>query len=429
MKVRLYMIFLTLCCIRTYDTVAQTNLPDFLNLSYTNSPLINNNKNQVVINQAEAERIRAVATKFLLSLSANYLFAPVYVTDAGHKGFDFNSTSAAHYYGFDLGNTNGGSMQGLVTIYQPLFAGKRADILGEQSRINARINTNTINLTRHDLEKTITDQYILCILDKKQIRNSSENMKLIDQQRMIVKKLVNASLLKSSDLILLNIEYENNENVLLTYQAAYHRDLQELRIATGSRDTAAIELDSLQLTLTKTPQQSAYLESFKLDSLNLIATQKAFETRYRPQLSLFGNGGLNGTHYHTLPHRFGTSGGINFTWNILDGNQKAITRRKTRIQLQTVEFSKKNAEFQYNLHRTEALDELKSYDERLKNQQNQLKEYESLLHSYRTQVIQAQLSVIDFINVLKNRTTAQRDLLQLETNRNLLINAYNYWNW
>ncbi|MFA6084840.1 TolC family protein [Mucilaginibacter sp.] len=408
---------------------AQSNLPDFLNLAYTNSPLINDNKNQQINNQAEAERIRAMTTKLQLSLNANYLFAPVYVTDAGHKGFDLNSTGATNYYGFDLGTTNGGSMQGLVTVNQPLFAAKRAEILAEQSRVSSLINTNAIKLTRHDLEKSITDQYILCLLDKKQINNASENMKIIDQQRIIVKKLVNASLLKNSDLILLNIEYENNQNVFLTYQAAYHKDLLELQIMSGSRDTTAIELDTLQLELKAPAQQSAYVEKFRLDSLNLVATQKAFETRYQPQLSAFGNTGLNGTHFNTLPNRFGLSAGLNLTWSILDGHQKEITRRKTAVQLQTVAFSKNNAQFQNDLRRTQALDELKSYEARVQNQRKQLSEYQSLLNSYRTQVIQAQLSVIDFINVLKNRTTAQRDLLQLETNRNLLTNAYNYWNW
>lgn len=408
---------------------AQSNLPDFLNLSYTNSPLINDNKNQQITNQAEADRIRAMATKLQLSVGANYLFAPVFVTDAGHKGFDLNSTGATNYYGFDLGTTNGGSMQGMVTVNQPLFAAKRAAILAEQSVVGSGINANTIKLTRHDLEKSMTDQYIFCLLDKRQIGNAGENMQIIDKQRQIVKKLVQASLLKNSDLILLNIEYENNHNVLLTYQAAYHKDLMELRIMSGSRDTAAVELDSLQLQLKDAPQKSAYLEKYRLDSTNVVAIQKAFETKYQPQLSFFGNTGLNGTHWNVLPRRFGLSAGLNLTWNILDGRQKDITRRKTDIQLQTIAFNKSNFQLQTDLRKKQVLDELNSYQGRLANQQRQLRDYQSLLHSYGTQVIQAQLSVIDFINVLKSRTTAQRDLLQLETNRNLLINAYNYWNW
>ncbi|QJD96008.1 TolC family protein [Mucilaginibacter robiniae] len=426
---RYLLIFFILMYLFSGSLKAQSKLDDFLELSYTNSPLLNEARNQQVVNQAEAERIRALTTKLQLSLNANYLFAPVYITDAGHKGFDLNAGGAVNYYGYDLGTTNGGSLQGLLVTNQPLFAGRRAGILAAQSLVNVQIYQNTVQLTRHDLEKAITDQYMLCLLDKKQVGNSMANMKIIDQQRLIVKKLVNASLLKNSDLILLNIEYENNQNILLAYQAAYHKDLLELRIMSGSRDTAEVELAPLELKLKTPVDRSAYLERFRLDSLGLVATQNAFETKYRLQISVFGNTGLNATHFNNLYDRFGLGAGLSLTWSILDGHQKEITRRKTTLQLQSVAFNKSNAQLQNDLRKKQALDELMSYDGRVKNQQKQLAEYESLLTSYRTQVIQAQLSVIDFINVLKNRTIAQRDLLQLETNRNLLINAYNYWNW
>jgi outer membrane protein TolC len=244
-----------------------------------------------------------------------------------------------------------------------------------------------------------------------------------------VKKLVNSSLLKNSDLILLNIEYENNQNILLTYKAAYHKDVQELKLLSGSRDTTINMLDSLSLTIKDEPASSLFTEKYKLDSLNLVATQKAFETKYQPQLNLFANSGLNAAHIAGIQNRFGVSAGLNLSWAILDGHQKDISRRKTNALLQSVSFYKSNFEFQNSQRKTQLLDELQSYDARVKNQYQQLKDYRSLLNSYRTQVIQAQLSVIDFINVLKNKVTVQRDLLQLETNRLLLINAYNYWNW
>jgi hypothetical protein len=241
---------------------------------------------------------------------------------------------------------------------------------------------------------------------------------------------VNGSLLKSSDLTLLNIEYDNNVNVLITYQAAYHRDLLELKLLSGIRDTTINELDSLNLTLKDVePTYSLYNEKFRLDSVSLVTGQKGFETKYSPQLSLFGNSGLNGPYFPTLGNRFGLSAGLTLTWNILDGHQKDITRRRTNSLLQSISFYKTNFQTQQSLRKTQILEELKSYDRRLKNSQQQLSDYESLLASYRKQVIQAQLSVIDFINVLKNRTTVQRDFLMLETNRQLLINAYNYWNW
>lgn len=40
-----------------------------------------------------------------------------------------------------------------------------------------------------------------------------------------------------------------------------------------------------------------------------------------------------------------------------------------------------------------------------------------------------QLSVIDYVTVLRNRIGVQRDHMLLQTNRQLLVTAWNYWNW
>ena len=40
-----------------------------------------------------------------------------------------------------------------------------------------------------------------------------------------------------------------------------------------------------------------------------------------------------------------------------------------------------------------------------------------------------ELSVIDYITVLRNRIEAEKEYILLETNRQLLINTFNYWNW
>lgn len=410
---------------------AQTNLEEYITQAKANSPLINDNRNQVLANQAEADRIKALYQKLQLSLNASYLFAPVYVTDNGQHRLELNSNgSATNYYGFDLGVTNGGSYQGMVTVNQPLFNRKRADIMAAQPLVNAQINANNVVLTAHDLEKTVTDQYLLCLLDNRQTINAANNIRVISGQQLIVRKLVAASLLKSTDLTLLNIEYENSQNLLIAYQAAFRKDLLELKLMSGIRDTTISKLDSVALTLkSDEPVHSLYNERFRLDSLNLITGQKGFETKYKPQLNLFENTGFNGPYLPTLANRFGVSAGLMFTWNILDGHQRDITRRKTSILLQSVSAYKSNFQIQQSLRKAQALAELQSYDSRLTHVRQQLLDYESVLAGYRKQVIQAQLSVIDFINVLKNRSMAQRDLLQLETNRLLLINAYNYWNW
>lgn len=427
MKLKLF----SLCvfCISFLPVQAQTSLLQYIEAAKTNSPLINENKNLIIANQAEAERIRALYNKAQVGLSGNYLFAPILSTGNGKNRLQLNSHGADHYYGYDLSATNGGSYQGLLTVNQPLFNSKRTELLAEQALVNAQVNLNNIKLNAHDLEKTVTDQYILCLLDKNQADYQQGILKLLDQQRFIVKKLVNSSLLKSSDLTLLNIEYENNLGLLTTYQADYHRDLMDLKIVSGIKDTSTVILDSLALNIRGNNQVSSYTDKYRLDSLNLVSIQQAFETKYRPQLNAFANTGLNAVYAPTIPNRFGLSAGLSLTWSLLDGQQKQITRRKTNVILQSISFYKDNFQTQNSVRKAKILSELQFYDIRVKNAQQQLNEYESLINSYRKQIIQAQLSIIDFVNVLKNRSAVQRDLLLLESNRLLLINAYNYWNW
>ena len=56
-------------------------------------------------------------------------------------------------------------------------------------------------------------------------------------------------------------------------------------------------------------------------------------------------------------------------------------------------------------------------------------EYEALLADYRKEIQAGQLSVIDYITVLKSKIQVEKNYLLLQTNRQLLVAAFNYWNW
>lgn len=409
---------------------AQNTLDYYIQTAKERSPLINDNKNQSIANKAEAERLKAMFSKPQLGISANYLFAPVYTTDAGKSSLQSNNpNNLKNYYGYDLAATNGGTYQGLLTLTQPLFNGEVSDAKANEAYARAKINDNAVLLNAHDLEKSVTDQYLLSLQDKKQINYAKDILRLLGQQTGIVKKLVESSLLKSSDLTLLRIEYENNKGLLINYQANYQRDLLDLKILSGIRDTSIVDLDSISITLKNKVVVSDYLNKYRLDSLSLRATQKAFETKYIPQLSFFANTGLNAVYAPTLPKRFGLSAGLSLSWNIFDGRQKEFNKSKTLALLNSVSYYKENFQTQNEVRKTKILSELASYQQRIDNLQTQLNSYKELINSYKKQMIMAQISIIDFINVLKNQSAAERDYLLLQTNRQLLINAYNYWNW
>ncbi len=410
---------------------AQNSLELYISSAKQNSPLIKDNQNLSKANQLEVERLKAQFTKPQVGLIGNFLFAPILTTDNNAASLQLNSKGADKYYGYALGTTNGGQYQGLVTITQPILNQERYKTFAEQANISSRINQNNIKFALHDIEKFVTDQYILCLLDLQQSNYAADMMNLLVGQKEIVKKLATSSLVKQSDFSLINIEYKNFETLLATNKANYRRDLMDLNILAGIGDTALVQLDTLVLTLRDNfaSVASQYEDRFRLDSLNLDATQKVFETRYKPQVNLFANSGLNAVTFTNIPRRFGVGAGVSVVWNFYDGKQKEITQRKTKYLMQSISSYRENFLIQNEVRKNKFLTELNSYQERGALLQEQLNDYRQVINSYKKEILFGQQSIINFTNVIKSMAVVQRDYLLLQTNRLLLINAYNYWNW
>jgi hypothetical protein len=225
------------------------------------------------------------------------------------------------------------------------------------------------------------------------------------------------------------IEQKTQETALNTFKATSRRDLMDLRVLCGISDTTYQVLDDIALRPGEDVVVSRFAEKYRLDSLNLVATQKVFELKYKPVVGAFANTGLNAVYAPTIPSRFGLSAGVNFTMNITDGKQKRITQQRTAVLIQSTSQYKNFFYNQNSVRKNRILTELKSVNERLTLTEDQLKEYQKLLEFYKQELGRGQISVINYITVLKNMTIIQRDFVLLQTNKELLINLYNYWNW
>ncbi len=408
---------------------SQTQLDYYIEAAKKNSPLILDNQNQGKVNQLEAERLKAFYTKPQIGITATYLFSPVINLDNNTAKFQANSSGADKYVGYDFAASNGGTYQALINVTQPLFNAGRYKTYTDQLNVVSQVNKNNVKLTGHDIEKVITDQYILCLQDNKQADYAEAMMKLLEEQKAIIQKLVESSIYKQSDLTLLNIEYQNFLGQTTAFKATYKRDLMDLNILSGLNDTAFVKLNAVDLKISEITTSSSFAEKYRLDSLNLLAIQRTFELKYKPQLNAFANTGLNAVYAPTIPNRFGLSAGLSFTYNLFDGGQKNITRTKTDLLLKSVAAYKDNFNIQNTVRKTKILNELQSYTSRISIAEQQLKEYQSLLGSYRREILSGQISIINYVTTLKNMAVLQRDYTLLFSQQQILINAYNYWNW
>lgn len=409
---------------------AVRDLAYYLAQAQQNSPLARDAQNQVQAAGLEAERLRALYTRAQVTVTGNYVVTPVLSHDNGQTKLLYSGENASNYTGYDKALSNGALYQGLVQLTQPLFATGRYNVYAQQTQNLALSQQNLARLSVHDLEKLVADQYILCRQDLDQLTYIRELLGLLNTQRLLVRKLVEASLLKQSDYTLLTIEEQTQQLALSTYRAAYRRDLLDLNVLSGIGDTTVVQLSVPNLPLQRTPVAAPrFLERYRLDSLGLAATQQVFELRYRPQANAFVNGGLNAVSFGDIPNRFGTSVGISFSLFLVDGHQRDLSRQRTTVLLRSVQQARQNFQTVNPVRQQRILGELRALEERQRLARAQLGSYRALLDSYKREVIAGQLSVINYVQVLKSYAAAGRDLVLLDNNRLLLINAYNYWNW
>ena len=242
--------------------VSQTDLNYYIDAAKKNSPLINDNQNQSKVNLLEAERLKAFYTKPQVGVTANYIFSPIINLDNNQTKFEGNSSGADKYLGYDFAAANGGQYQALLNVTQPLFNGQKLKTASDQINVVSQINQNNAKLTGHDLEKIVTDQYILCLQGLKQIDYTNSMLNILSEQKDIIKKLVEASIYKQSDLSLLNIEYQNFLFQQTSFKANYTRDVMDLRILCGIKDTSFVVLNDLDLKLTANTENPFFNEKY-----------------------------------------------------------------------------------------------------------------------------------------------------------------------
>ncbi len=429
---RLLLLFsLSIVSLYSYgQEVQERSLHYYIETAKEHSPLIRDYRNQTEIEQAELERLKVLYTHSRLELNGDYLFVPVISKDGGRAAFKWNTHSATDYYGYDLGESSG-SLHAGVTWTQPLLGRSSYKAAQEQARINTDKTNNRIRMEEHQLERSVTEQYLLCLLDKAQIDFTDSVGTVIDRQMDIIRKLVESGLSKQTDLNLLMIEREANAELHTAACQDYHTHLMDLNLLCGIDDVTDVALSDLNLPvrLRSDREPSLFTEQYRLDSLNTAASLRSFNLQYKPKLNLFVNSGLQVGDFSLWYRRFGLSAGVAFSWTIFDGRQKRLKERQAGWQQNTIRNYRENAEYRRNMRIRQCLSELSRYDERERALDNQLAKYESVLSDYSREMDAGQVSVLDYITVLRSKIQTEKERLRLRTNRQLVIAAYNYWNW
>ena len=187
----------------------ERSLHYYIETAKENSPLIKDYANQTLMQQAELQRLKAMYMHSRLELNGDYLFVPIISKDGGHTAFKWNAQDATDYYGYDLGESSGYFHAG-VTWTQPLLGKSSYKAAREQAMINEDFANNHIRVEKHQLERFVTEHYLLCLLDKIQIHFADSVASLLEKQIRTVQKLSENGMAKQSDVRLLLIEQQSN---------------------------------------------------------------------------------------------------------------------------------------------------------------------------------------------------------------------------
>ncbi len=405
------------------------DLDYYLEQAKINSPLINKSLNDNDIVSLDLKQVKSVLYKPEINMEGYVLFAPIVSHDNGSNQFEWVSKGANDYTGYDLASTDGGQYQAGISIRQPLFNASVFQAYSNKASISQEINNNTIDLTEHELEQLVSYQYILCLKAKIQTQNILLLLNQIDEQSVVMQKLVENALYKQTDLMLLQIELRNYEAYYLNSQAEYKSNLYDLNLICGINDTTMVDIKENYFEFNPSiATRSKFLTAYKLDSLSLLADQFIFQQKYKPQLSWFTSAGLNAIYLPKLD-RLGFNTGITFSWTIYDGRQRNIEQQKTTVNLNTLEFEKQKFITETDIQKQKMINQIQSIEERKIVATEQINQYELLLNAYQEKLQVGEISVMDLKILFRDMSVKKQELLLLEMERQTLINSYNYWNY
>jgi outer membrane protein TolC len=403
---------------------AQNDLQFYLNSAFRNNPILNESQNNISVKKLDKSLTEAEYAYPQINFTANYLFVPYFNNDK-----IVTANPGPNAIGYDASVTNGGLYSAQVNVTKNIFNGGVIDTYNNQTDLQIKSNELNYELTKHNLEKDVIDQYITCWQTQELYILSVSTTNTLQQQLGITKNLMTKGLVKQSDYLLLKIEFETQQLAALQVLASLKSSIYQLNVLAGMQDSAIVTLDTVKLNKTVLDGHSKFFNQYENDSLLILNQQNVFETKYYPQLNLFFNAGLNAVELNDIQRKFGLSAGFNFSLPIYDGSQKSITRQQSQINLSTIVSNRKNQETLLKNKIKESSSQVEYYTGSLQSITSQLEDYDKIIILLNSELMHGQLSMVDYITIIKNYFDLKKNKISSSAAYQQAVNQFNYWNW
>lgn len=414
-----------LLCLLPSMLFAQRGLDYFLTKAAENSPALHEYSNLRSTNQVQKKLIAAQNSAFQLSISGDYLFAPYF----NNNGDLVSTNPTPDAFGYDIGITNGGLYSAQINLERNILNGRALNALERQVQIQGETDQYDYNLEKQNLEKEVTEQYLNAYRFLLLSRLSDEVAANLRQQFKLTEELLEKGFADSQDYLLLKIELQSQLIARNDTRQQYRSSLYQLYALCGMQDTTVVDLEDTGLTPREMNPQSGFIRKYELDSLAAVNQQDIFETKYLPQVKLFTNTGLNAVELNNIEHKFGMSAGLSIALPILDGNQKSLTRQQNQIARNTIHAYRQFAYHNIDMQRKNLKARIKSLEQSIGALKGQIVDYRKLLDISVQQLRQGNVSMIDYLTLLRNFIDLRKNNIDMTISYQQEINNYNYWSW
>lgn len=392
---------------------AQTHdLEYYIENATSSSPLLKDYQNRLRTSRIDSLMLRAAHRPQVLA-NGQVMVAPT-----------------IHGYGYDEAITNGGNYAALLSVSQPIFTKNVTAPQYQDISLQNLATRNTARISRLDLKKNITAQYLTAYADYQQLSSNQQVLQLLDAQQNILLKLAQSGIYKQTDYLTFQVALQTQEITIDQLQIQYKADLSTLNYLCGIDDTASVLLAVPGISTNTFPgaPQSVFLKQFEIDSLKIVNNKDAIDARYKPSVNWFADAGLQSSRPSTLYRNFGASFGLNLSIPIYDGKKRHLEYQRLKIAENTRMGYAAFFDHQYNQQRAMLLQQLDESQKLVIHIQDKLKTAQLLIDLDKKLLNAGDLRITDYILAINNYLAIKNNINQARNNQLQIINQLNYWN-
>ncbi|MFD1550769.1 TolC family protein [Putridiphycobacter roseus] len=420
-------VIILLFMLYTVNSLSQSTLNDFIVKSKWNSPAISEIKNLIKIKEIQSKLIDVQNKASTVSFTSDLYFSPYF--NNKEQLISISNSPDQTAVGYDINVSNGGLYSTQLNITKNLLNNRLVENLQFQNYLQIGGDKLNHKLVQHNLEKQITDSYILAYQIQMQDEFLSNELLEIQKRIDLVEILTQKGIVQESDLLLLQLEQSSKQTARLQIKANFNNALNQLynlsNLAYADSTylvTPIIPLNSIKDTL--------YLdEKYKNDSLLIEANTHVFNNQYKPQLNLYANTGVNSADIKHINHHFGISGGIRLSIPIYDGGQKNIFSQQQHLYQENLMRAKKSDKIKLNNNLNSLQNQIDQTKKNIEALDAQLVIQQKIRNLYQIKLTKGQVSIVDFLNISRDFRQTQFLKIQIQTNLWLLYSQFNYINW